>query len=265
MPAAAEDHDNYSDYWRRFWSAPARSYGSLSSGERDRVDAIASLLPADVETILDTGCGDGAVTNRLHELGHHVIGSDIEADALRHVDVPTRVGSIDALPAQDLEFDCVLAADVLEHLPNGAFEAARSELARVARRYILVNSPNEERLVIAQTQCRHCATAFHSSRHTRAISVADTRDWFDGFELETSRLCGERVRPRNLWLQRIGQLAGHWYVAPAAVCPNCGYPADTRRASLLVRLPFAAAHRVLGFFAKPRPTEFVALYRRSAL
>jgi SAM-dependent methyltransferase len=265
VTAARQHDDSYSDYWRRFWDAPPRTYAGVSVGERDRIDAVVSLLPSDVGMILEVGCGDGLVANRLRDLGYNVVGSDIEAGALDHLDVPTRVGSIDALPAEDLEFDCVLAADVLEHLPSKTFELARAELARVARRYIVVNSPHEERLVIAQTQCGHCATAFHSSRHTRSISLAEARDWFVDFDLETSKLCGERVRPRQVWLQRLGQFAGHWYVAPAAVCPNCWYPADTRRGSSLVRFSFGAAHRLVGLFTHPRSTEFAALYRRRVL
>jgi SAM-dependent methyltransferase len=263
VSAAPTGSDSNSNYWERFWDAPPRIYANVSEGERDRVDAIVGLLPGDVGQILDAGCGDGLVTNHLQELGYDVVGVDIEAHALEQLRSPTRVGSVDALPAADGEFDCVLVADVLEHLPQGSFEAALNELMRVARRYIVVNSPHEEQLVIAQTRCTHCLTAFHSSRHTRSISVDATARWFPHFDLQSSVLCGERVRVRTSWLQRLGQLvADHWYAAPAAVCPNCGYPADPPPGRPGLRIAFGALHRLVGLFQRPRPTEFAAIYRR---
>lgn len=263
MSETSAGSDNYSDYWERFWSAPPRTYANVSEGERDRIDAIVSLLPEDVGNVLDAGCGDGLVTNRLQELGYDVVGVDIEARALEQLTSPTRVGSVDALPAADAEFDCVLVADVLEHLPRGSFEAALNELTRVARRYIVVNSPYEEQLVIAQTRCTHCFTVFHSSRHTRSISLDETARWFPQFALESSVLCGERIRARRPWLQRLGQLlADHWYAAPAAVCPNCGYAADPPPGRPGLRIAFAGLHQLIGLFQQARPTEFAAIYRR---
>jgi hypothetical protein len=79
-------------------------------------------------------------------------------------------------------------------------------------------------------------------------------------------MCGEKVRPRAAWLQRLGQLvADNWYVAPAAVCPNCGYPAALQQRRAPLRRLFAGVHRLVGLFRTPRPTEFAALLaRRSA-
>jgi SAM-dependent methyltransferase len=263
VSAAPTGSDNYSDYWERFWNAPPRAYATVSKGERDRIDAIVALLPKDVGKILDAGCGDGLVTNRLQELGYDVVGVDIEPRALEQLTVPTRVGSADALPAADGEFDCVLVADVLEHLPYGSFEAALNELERVTQRYIVVNSPYEEQLVIAQTRCTHCLAVFHSSRHTRSISLGEAVRWFPQFDLESSVLCGERIRARRPWLQRLGQLlADHWYAAPAAVCPNCGYPADPPAGRPGLRIVFAGLHKLVGLFQQSRPTEFAAIYRR---
>lgn len=258
-----EGSEGYARYWARFWAAEPRSYATVSAGERDRVDAIIELVPKDGGTVLDVGCGDGLVTNRLHELGFDVTGVDIEVQALAAVSTATRVGSVDGIPAADREFDCVLACDVLEHLPSGVFEAALAELARVARRSLVLNSPNEERLALAQTRCDRCETAFHSSRHVRSISTSELSSWFPEFEVRAVRLCGERIRPRARWLHRLGQLvANSWHVAPAAVCPNCGYPVRQSQPRRLAWAAFVVAHRVLGLFTAPRPTEFAALLVR---
>jgi SAM-dependent methyltransferase len=69
--------------------------------------------------ILDLGCSDGRLAERLRKQGHHVTGVDLSA----HDGVTDRVdrflqGNLDDGLPSDLEgpFDVILAADVLEHI-----------------------------------------------------------------------------------------------------------------------------------------------------
>jgi glycosyltransferase involved in cell wall biosynthesis len=85
--------------------------------------------------ILDLGCSDGSLAQRLRELGHHVTGIDVVA----HGKVKERV---DQFVQADLEhgippqiegpFGVVLAADVLEHVryPERILEQIRPVLER---------------------------------------------------------------------------------------------------------------------------------------
>lgn len=94
--------------------------------ENDRAD-VRALLPGDVRRILDLGCASGAMgaAVKLERPGVEVVGverdRDYAADAERRLD---RVvcADLDVLAgrqalADDLgSFDCLIAADVLEHL-----------------------------------------------------------------------------------------------------------------------------------------------------
>ena len=102
------------------------------------------------DSALDVGCGEGVVTEgfaqRL-ETGH-VVGVDLEDPKLRdewsrrarpNLDFRPLAGP--DLPFADDEFDIACAIEVLEHVPDPAHTLA--EMARVARRWLLVSVPRE--------------------------------------------------------------------------------------------------------------------------
>ena len=69
------------------------------------------LAPRAGERILDLGCGDGALTKKLVEMGCEVVGVDASApqvEAARHLGLDARVGEGERL-AFDAEFDAVFS------------------------------------------------------------------------------------------------------------------------------------------------------------
>jgi SAM-dependent methyltransferase len=238
-----------------------RTYESLSAGERSRVDAVIELLPSDAATVLEVGCGDGVISNRLFDLGIDVTGVDISEPALVHVRGKSALASSDQLPFEDGAFDCLIAADLLEHLPEGVFEHTLNELARVAAKYVIVNCPHAEDLVLAQTRCGTCQTAFHASRHVRSVDELKIAQWFPAFSLRSSRLAGETWHYRSRKLQRAAQLVGNVWYRAEAVCPTCGYPVDPPQPNTTVRFANGVGQRLIGF-RRNRPSELVVLIER---
>ena len=55
--------------------------------ERDRIDDISSLIPKDVRSILDAGCGDGILANHLHE-NYNIVAMDRALAPLNYVNSP---------------------------------------------------------------------------------------------------------------------------------------------------------------------------------
>jgi 2-polyprenyl-3-methyl-5-hydroxy-6-metoxy-1,4-benzoquinol methylase len=112
-----------------------------------RVDeAVESMRP---DSILDVGCGEGVVTERIARLtGAPTVGVDVGDDVMRRQWSERAGGSLtfDAasaynLPFDDASFDCVCALEVLEHLERP--HDALSQMARVARRAMLLSVPRE--------------------------------------------------------------------------------------------------------------------------
>jgi 2-polyprenyl-3-methyl-5-hydroxy-6-metoxy-1,4-benzoquinol methylase len=102
------------------------------------------------ESILDVGCGEGVLTAAWAErLGDgRVVGIDLEDPKLRaewaertRPNLEFRAEEATSLPFDDDEFDMATAIEVLEHVP--APEATVAEMARVARRWLLVSVPRE--------------------------------------------------------------------------------------------------------------------------
>lgn len=80
-------------------------------------------------TVLDVGGYDGALAFFLPE------------HAIDLIDPATTGGSILNMPVDDLSYDCVVAVDVLEHVPPDDRSQAILELTRVARSHVVLNYP----------------------------------------------------------------------------------------------------------------------------
>jgi 2-polyprenyl-3-methyl-5-hydroxy-6-metoxy-1,4-benzoquinol methylase len=102
------------------------------------------------ESILDVGCGEGVLTAAWAErLGDgRVVGIDLDDPKLRaewaersRANLEFRAEEATSLSFDDGEFDMATAIEVLEHVP--APEATVAEMARVARRWLLVSVPRE--------------------------------------------------------------------------------------------------------------------------
>ena len=102
------------------------------------------------ESILDVGCGEGVLTAAWAErLGDgRVVGIDLDDPKLRaewaertRPNLEFRAEEATSLSFDDDEFDMAAAIEVLEHLP--APEVTVAEMARVARRWLLVSVPRE--------------------------------------------------------------------------------------------------------------------------
>jgi len=102
------------------------------------------------ESVLDVGCGEGVLTHEWAErLGdRRIVGIDLEDPKLRaewerrrRSNLEYRVEEATSLSFADDEFDLAAAIEVLEHVPEP--EATVAEMARVARRHVLVSVPRE--------------------------------------------------------------------------------------------------------------------------
>lgn len=110
----------------------------------------ALVMNAEPAEVLDVGCGEGVVTERIAALlpGRPVTGVDVDAPALEASwrgraggTLAFRPGSAYSLPFDDGDVDLVCAVEVMEHLERPG--EALAEMARVARRGIILTTPRE--------------------------------------------------------------------------------------------------------------------------
>jgi ubiquinone/menaquinone biosynthesis C-methylase UbiE len=95
---------------------------------------------------LEVGCGEGVIAERMWRRWGEVVALDLPDAGLR-ADWRGRAGprflhaSAHQLPFADDQFDVVVAAEVLEHLPDPA--GGLREMARVGRRHLVLSVPRE--------------------------------------------------------------------------------------------------------------------------
>ena len=137
MPPARYSIDNeYYEAMDELWWDPAGPAAILHAINRPRVGFyLEQLGDLGGRLVLDAGCGGGLVARELAAAGAEVVGVDrslgslgVARRAVRGHFRPAQ-GRLERLPFADGSFDAVVAADVLEHLPD--LPAAVDELARV--------------------------------------------------------------------------------------------------------------------------------------
>jgi 2-polyprenyl-6-hydroxyphenyl methylase / 3-demethylubiquinone-9 3-methyltransferase len=202
------------------WWDPAGPAGVLHAMNPVRVGFyLAALGEPRGRLVLDAGCGGGLVAKGLVDGGALVVGLDRLPACLEVARraVPAgfqpAAGELERLPFADASFDAVVAADVLEHVPD--LPAACAELARVLR-------PGGSFLFDTINRTAWAwFTALFGAERLLGLVPRGTHDW---------RLF---IRPTEL--DQLLRRAGLAPVATAGLAPRIG-PGDVARALLRRRL-----------------------------
>jgi ubiquinone/menaquinone biosynthesis C-methylase UbiE len=120
----------------------------MAGFERELDELLAQASPA---SLLDVGCGEGVLVQRwAQSLGTsaRIVGMDLEEPSIQAgwaqhsaPNVSYEIMRGDTLPFGEDEFDLASAIEVLEHVPDP--EKTLSEMARCARRHLLLSVPRE--------------------------------------------------------------------------------------------------------------------------
>lgn len=102
-----------------------------------QLDILASL---DAKRILEVGPGPGLFKATATHLGRHVETVDTDPDLK-----PDHLGNAVNLPLANASFDACCAFQVLEHMPFETALQALDELARVARKHVVISLPDARR------------------------------------------------------------------------------------------------------------------------
>jgi hypothetical protein len=116
-------------------------------------EPLARLLEREVvgscKTLLDIGCGFDSPVKRFSHRLERTVGVDLFAPYIsqsREAKIHTEYHQIDALDVESKfgarSFDCVVAVDLIEHLEKPQGERLLEVMERVARRKVIVFTPN---------------------------------------------------------------------------------------------------------------------------
>lgn len=182
------------------------------------------ILPQDIRSILDVGCGDGFITNALsdHAL---VIGLDISRSALKFVTRERIQGSILDIPLKDGACDLVMANDLLEHLEPPLKVQALRELTRVSSKYVIITVPIFEDLNAGMAKCADCGKYFHINHHLVSFDPNETKKIIDreGFHCVRQIITGDQWNPQSpgaVFAKKL--LLIDLTNSNNSICPHCG-------------------------------------------
>lgn len=124
----------------------AEAYSELAQGgarfrDTDTTpDQIAAILDAARGRVLEVGCGNGQLAERLKDRRHEVVAVDVTMGSARataeRARCPVVLAGLPDLPFADHAFDTVVCSHTLEHIPD--LWRAATELRRVGKRVIVV-------------------------------------------------------------------------------------------------------------------------------
>ena len=185
-------------HWREVEHLPTRHNAVLTARYRVLLDA----LDPGARRVLDIGCGDGTLTYRLAERAETVCGIDdsllplrLARDEFDRRSAHRRplLTNADArlLPFPDETFDCVVMADVIEHID--APDAVMSEAHRLLRKggQILLTTPRRQGAVAAHE--------YHCHEYTGAELADLLRRRFSGVHVRPF----QPIRAARLYEQKV--------------------------------------------------------------
>jgi ubiquinone/menaquinone biosynthesis C-methylase UbiE len=111
------------------------------------VDQVAADPRGEPKRVLEVGCGEGVIADRLRRRFPEVAALDLPDAGLRswwrdnHPGPSYLHADAHHLPFADGEFDLVVSVEVLEHLADP--ERGLREMARVSRRHLVLSVPRE--------------------------------------------------------------------------------------------------------------------------
>src|ERR1700736_4075321 len=122
-----------------------RESGAIDKGAH--ILDLASSWRSDIDSVLEVGCGTGAVLRQIKSanFGRRLVGIEIGTSdrAQERIMAGIEVRGFDGItiPFDNHEFDFVYATHVLEHVPHP--RGFLSEMRRVSRRFVFLEVPCE--------------------------------------------------------------------------------------------------------------------------
>lgn len=183
---------------------------------------VTPLVPAGARRVLDVGCSTGHLGEALRVRGHEVVG--VEADPALADQARSRLetvvrADVEALAAAGTDpggpFDCVVCADVLEHLRDPWRVVAWAEGLLSPGGSLVVSVPNIRHLqtlwnIVVRRRWPYRSVGIFDRTHLRFFARANLEELLAGTPLEivelhrAYRLRDDQAWPGNRYARYLG-------------------------------------------------------------
>jgi 2-polyprenyl-3-methyl-5-hydroxy-6-metoxy-1,4-benzoquinol methylase len=188
---------------------------------------VASLIPQNSRRVLDVGCGFGSLGRMLRaRVECEVYGIEVNPAANQHLQgvyAQFWIGNVErmVLPVEPEYFDCVVFADVLEHLTDPWATLARYSTYVRRGGYVVASIPNVRNLgllynLVVKGRWRYEQSGLLDRTHLRFFTRNEIVDLFaqSGLEIEEIRANKDRY---SLW-KRLATAIPTALIPDLAVC-----------------------------------------------
>ena len=233
-----------------------------SAAEKEREASLLGLFGSG-ESVLDIGAKEGHYSRMLAQRYKRVVALDLERPDIPEVECVA--GNACSLQFRDGEFDTVLAAEVLEHVPD--VEAAAREIARVAAKRVVIGVPYKQDIRIGRATCPGCGIIIQPWGHLHSFDEAKLSRLFAGMKVEKFEYIGTSSASTTALATWLMDRAGNpWGCAYRGVACTCG-SFYTRPGTLTVPLRIAAKlatimNSVQASIKRPHPNWIHALFTK---
>jgi SAM-dependent methyltransferase len=198
----------------------------------DKIIKVFDIIPDDVNTIADIGCGNGVITNALNK-EYDVTAVDRSAKALEFVNAKKVLASADSIPLPSYQFDMVFSSELLEHLDDKTLAGTVEEIKRLSKKYVLITVPNDENPDKLQIKCKKCGYKYNRPNHLRSFNMDNISEIFSEYKVLKSFTFGKKVRYYNPLLLNIktsvtpsSAWVPYFWIGKSnrkTICPSCEY------------------------------------------
>lgn len=195
-----------------------------SPTEQARTGDLMAMLPSGLRRALDVGARDGHLSRLLADRMPQVVALDLEQPEIDDARIECVQGDATALSFKSGEFDLVLCAEVLEHLPGSTLERACAELARVSGQYLLIGVPYRQDLRVGRSTCQHCGAKNPPWGHVNSFDEHRLDSLFPGYRIARMSYVGRASAPTNALAALLMDMAGNPYgtYVQQEGCVACG-------------------------------------------
>ena len=178
-----------------------------SESEKARIADLFRIMPRGHNSVLEIGARDGYLSRPLAERFAQVTALDLEKPTFEFPRVTTVAGDAANLQFPDDSFDCVLCAEVLEHIP--AVQQAARELARVTRHDLIIGVPYRQDIRSGRTRCSKCGKTNPPWAHVNTFDEQRLAYLFSGMKVKTTSFVGSTKEGTNALSAMLMDMAGN--------------------------------------------------------